>query len=89
MGLRENLLYTGIKIYKDIGVELNTVYFDSNQTLQNIEWTDLQEIPADKHIVGFKCVTNDASPAAILHLSFLLANNEESEVSGELNYPSL
>lgn len=75
MGLRENLLYTGIRIYKDIENVLNTVYFDnSDPNQQNIEWTDLQEIPDYKHIIGFKCVTNDASPAAILHLSFLLAN---------------
>jgi len=90
MGVRAGILYTGIKLYDEHLVKLNEgVFDDSGPSLQDTEWTRLQEIPVDKHIVGFSCVRNDASPAAILHLSFLLADKGETEVSGELNFPIL
>ena len=80
--IRDGTHNVGIRLYdcdQNIFVDETWLNFGS--------WTPLQPIPENQIILGFKC-TAESNYEFLIHLSFLLGNEEEVAIFSELSFPA-
>ena len=82
MVIKYGIYYNGFEFFDENDESIVKEVFRTSGS-----WTEKQEIPPGKYIIGLKCDVETES-ASVNHFSFLLGKVGQAKVVGELRFPA-
>lgn len=78
--------YNGLRLYsEDKELIIEEKWYDHADG----DWTSIQDIPEEMHIIGFKCYDGDTLWKSMRQVGFLLGKIGEAGISGEIRFPPM